>query len=545
MILFSTILISTISTILVMPFLINLACRFNVLDMPNSRKIHCEPVPRIGGVAMTFGAFLPILLWAPSNNFVNSLIFGSGILVIFGIVDDIRNISFQLKFAGQIIAALIVVSYGGLNINHIGILAPGGYFLPPWVSIPLTIVIIVAVTNAINFSDGLDGLAGGVMLITFLCLGYLSHLNNIQAYEIISIAMVGAIFGLLRFNTHPAIVFMGDSGSQLLGFVAISIALALTRTSGQPSLSLVPLIIGIPLVDALFVIVQRIFEGRSPFLADKCHLHHKLMNLGFYHTESVLVIYILHLILVCMAFIFKSESGRFITVLYTLYAGFILTAIFIADRNGWQIKRYDIIDIAIKGRLRNLREKNVLIKVAFKTVETGFIFLLIFNCFLPKHIHIYFSLITTVILIILLLTRQFKKDWVAKFLDITVFMMIPFLVYFSEKNVGYLVDTFLIQAYNLSFGVLFIFVILTLKFTKREGFKSNPMDFLLISIALVVPNLPDPNIREWQMGLIAAKIIVFFFSYEILKGELRFELKNLEIASIAVLLIISARGLIG
>ena len=106
-------------------------------------------------------------------------------------------------------------------------------------------------------------------------------------------------------------------------------------------------------------------------------------------------------------------------------------------------------------------------------------------------------------------------------------------------------DTFLIQAYNFSFGVLFIFVILTLKFTKREGFKSNPMDFLLISIALVVPNLPDPNIREWQMGLIAAKIIIFFFSYEILKGELRFELKNLEIASIAVLLIISARGLIG
>jgi UDP-GlcNAc:undecaprenyl-phosphate GlcNAc-1-phosphate transferase len=545
MILFSTFLISTICTILVMPFIINLACRLNVLDLPNSRKIHCEPVPRIGGVAMTLGAFIPILLWAPSNNFVKSLLFGSGILVIFGIVDDIRNISFKVKFAGQIIAALIVVSYGGLNIHHIGILAPNGVFLPAWVSIPLTIVIIVAVTNAINFSDGLDGLAGGLTLITFLCLGYLSHLGNLQAYEIISVAMVGAVVGFLRFNTHPAVIFMGDSGSQLLGFVAISISLALTKTSGHPSLSLVPLIIGIPLVDALFVMFQRIFEGRSPFLADKCHLHHKLMNLGLYHSESVLAIYLLHSILVCMAFIFRFKSAWFLSTLYISYSGCILAAIFIAYRNGWQIKRYDIIDLVIKGNLRKLREKNILIKISFKSVEIGFIFLLIFNCFLPLHIHIYFSLFTTVLLIMVLLTRQFKKDWVSKLLDMTVFMMIPFLVYFSEKNVGYLVDTFLIQAYNISFGILFIFVVLTLKFTRRNGFKPNPMDFLLIFIALVIPNLPDPNIKEWQMGLIAAKIIVFFFSYEIIKGELRFELKNLEITSIAVLLIISARGLIG
>jgi len=494
---------------------------------------------------MTLGAFIPIFLWAPFDNFVKSLIVGSGILVIFGIVDDMLNISFRIKLAGQILAGLIVVLYGGLAIDHLGIITPSGLFLPDWVSIPLTIVIIVTATNAVNFSDGLDGLAGGLTLITFLCIGYLSYLYSFQAYEIISLAMVGAIFGLLRFNTYPAIVFMGDSGSQLLGFVAITISLALTKTSGQLSLALVPLIIGIPLVDALFVIVQRIFEGRSPFLADKCHLHHKLMKLGHYHSESVLVIYLLHSMLVCMAFIFRFKSAWFLSSLYILYSGFILAVIFIADRKGWQLKRYDIIDIIIKGKIRELRKKNVLIKIAFKTVEIGFIFLLIFNCFLPLNIHIYFSLFTTVLLIMVILTRQFKKDWVSKLLDMTVFILIPFLVYFSEKNVGYLVDTFLIKAYNISFGILFVFVILTLKFTRRSGFKPNPMDFLLVFIALVVPNLPDPNIREWQMGLIAAKIIVFFFSYEIIKGELRFELKNLEIASIAVLLIISARGLIG
>jgi len=491
------------------------------------------------------GAFIPIIMWVPWNNFLKSLVLGSGILVIFGIADDIRNINFKVKFAGQTLAALIVVLYGGLSINQLGGLTQNGMFLPSWVSISFTLVTIVAVTNAINFSDGLDGLAGGLTLISFLCLGYLSHLSNFQGFEIISVAMVGAIVGFLRFNTHPAVVFMGDSGSQLLGFVAISISLALTKTSGHPSLFLVPLIIGIPLVDELFVMAQRIFEGRSPFLADKCHLHHKLMNLGLYHSESVLIIYLLHSILVCMAFIFRFKPAWFLSTLYISYSGCIVAAIFIACRNGWQIKRFDIIDLVIKGNLRKLKEKNILIKISFKSVEIGFIFLLIFNCFLPKHIHIYFSLFSTVILMMVLLTRQFKKDWVSKLLDMTVFLMIPFLVYFSEKNVGYLVDTFLIQAYNISFGILFIFVILTLKFTRRNGFKPNSMDFLLIFIALVIPNLPDPNIKEWQMGLIAAKIIVFFFSYEIIKGELRFELKNLEITSIVVLLIISARGLIG
>ena len=277
MILFSTFLISTIATILMIPLLINLACKFDVLDFPDSRKIHCDPVPRIGGVAMALGAFIPILLWIPFNAFVKSVILGSSILIIFGLVDDIKNIGVKTKFAGQIIAALIVILYGGLKIKSLGIFGPAGFFLPDWLSIPLTLVVIVAVTNAINLSDGLDGLAGGVTLITFLCIGYLSYLDNIQAFEIISVALVGAIFGLLRYNTHPAIVFMGDSGSQLLGFVAITLSLALARKSTEMNLILVLLILGIPVIDTLSVIAQRILKGRSPFAADKNHLHHKTL----------------------------------------------------------------------------------------------------------------------------------------------------------------------------------------------------------------------------------------------------------------------------
>ena len=494
---------------------------------------------------MAMGALIPVLLWTPFNSFVKSVIIGSGVLVIFGLVDDIKDISFKAKFLGQIIAALIVILYGGLKIKSLGMFTPNGFLLPDWLSIILTVIIIVAVINAINLSDGLDGLAGGITLLTFLCIGYLSYLNKLQAFEIISVAMVGAIFGLLRYNTHPAIIFMGDAGSQLLGFVAITLSLALTMKSNQISLILVLLIMGIPVIDTLFVMVQRIFKGRSPFSADKSHLHYKIMGLGFYHSESVLILYFLQAILVCLGFIFRHEPAWFLLLLYAVFSGGLLAAILIAEKTEWKIRRFDFIDKVVKKHLQKLREENVIIKISFRAVEIGFIFLLLFSCFLPQHIHIYFSLSSMLMLGLIVSVWKLRKAWITTIVEISIFLMIPFLVYLSEKDVAYLSNTTLVKAYAFSFGVLIIFVLLTLKFTRRKGFKSTPMDFLILFVALVVPYLPDERIRNWQMGLVAAKIVVLFFTFEVLKGELRMDTKKLGAAGIMALMIISLRGFIG
>ena len=494
---------------------------------------------------MTLGALIPILLWIPFDSFVKSVVIGCGIIVIFGLVDDIKNIGVKTKFAGQIIAALVVILYGGLKIKNLGAFGPSGFFLPDWCSIPLTLIVIVAVTNAINLSDGLDGLAGGITLITFLCIGYLSYINNLQAFEIISVALIGAIFGLLRYNTHPAIVFMGDSGSQLLGFVAINLSLSLAQKSSEMNLMLVLLILGIPVIDTLSVIVQRIIKGRSPFAPDKNHLHHKIMNIGFYHSESVLILYLLHATLVCLGFIFRYTSAWFLLALYVVFSGGCLAVIFIAECKGLKIKRFHFIDKVVKGQLRKLREENAIIKLSFKAVEIGFIFLLLFSCFLPKHIHIYFSLSSIAILGLILLTWQFRKGWTASLIEVSVFLMIPFLVYLSEKDVVYLMNTTLVKAYAFSFGLLVVFVLLTLKFTRRKGFRTTPMDFLILFVALVVPYLPDERIRDWQMGLVAAKIVVLFFTFEVLKGELRMDTKKLGVTGIMALMIVSLRGFIG
>jgi UDP-GlcNAc:undecaprenyl-phosphate GlcNAc-1-phosphate transferase len=269
------------------------------------------------------------------------------------------------------------------------------------------------------------------------------------------------------------------------------------------------------------------------------------MNLGFYHSESVLLLYLWHGTLVCLGFVFRYMPAWFLLTLYVFLSGILLAAINVADHIGWKIKRYDFIDKVIKGRLRVLKEKNLIIKISFKAVEVGFIFLLIFTCFLPEHINIYFSFCAAAFLGLIFLTWQIKREWTSSVIEISIFLMIPFLIYLSEKDVVYLINTTLIKAYAFSFGILIFFVLLTLKFTRRKGFKTTPMDFLILILALVVPNLPDERIKSWQMGLVAAKIIAMFFTYEILKGELRLNTKRLEITAILALFVISFRGFIG
>lgn len=528
-----------------MPIFINIAIKFGLFDIPNSRKIHFDPIPRIGGIVMALGAVTAIILFAPRDEFVKSIMIGSGILIIFGFVDDFKGIGFKSKFTGQILAALIVIIYGGIKINTLSMFNPSGFYMSDWLSIPFTILIIVAVTNAINLSDGLDGLAGGFTLLTFLCIGYISYLDNILGVKIISIATVGALFGLLRYNTHPASVFMGDAGSQLLGFLAITLSLALTRISNQISIIITLLIMGIPVIDTFFVVAQRIVKGRSPFIADKNHLHHKLLQLGLHHSESVLTLYLLHAILVCFGFIFRFKSPWFLLSFYIIFSCTLLIVIFIADRFKWRIKRSNFLKSFINEQFSSLKDSSIYIKFSFRAVEFGFIFLLLFSCFIPKFIHIYFSISTIIVLSIIFLAWRMNKSWVSSIIDISTFLIIPFLIYLSETDAIYLAEATLNKAYSLSFALLILFVLLTLKFSRRKGFRSTPLDFLILFVALVIPNLPDVKIQSWQVGFIAAKIVILYFTYEVLKGELRTDKKRLRIASIMALIFISIRGFIG
>jgi UDP-GlcNAc:undecaprenyl-phosphate GlcNAc-1-phosphate transferase len=542
----TAILLSMFGTIVLIPTLKELALKFNILDIPDKRKIHEYPVPRIGGIAMAAGAFIPVLLWVPMKPYLVSIIIGSAIVVFSGMLDDIIKLEFKAKFAAQIIAALVVILYGNIRIVDLGFFLPDGYILPPWASIPLTTFFIVGVTNAINLSDGLDGLAGGISLLSLICIGYLAYILKIHPFILISAALIGSIFGFLRFNTFPATIFMGDAGSQLLGFVAICMSLALTQKSTHLSPFLIFLIMGIPLIDTFGVVVQRIMSGKSPFIADKNHLHHKLIDLGFYHSESVILVYIMHAIFICLAFILRFYPDWFILTIYLTLSSIILTSTLVAVKRGWRFKRSFFFENIIKGRLKYLKEKNYIIKFSFKIVEIGFYFLLLFSCFLPENIPANLSLIVWLYLAFVIAIMMHKWEWTNNVLAIGFYLFIPFLMYLSHIDMASWMNKFILIPYNLSFGILTFFVVLTLKYTRRrKGFKFSSMDILILFVALVVPNLPDENIKRYHMGLVAAKIIVFFFTHEVLAGELRINIKWFRLTIILAFLVIGLRGIIG
>lgn len=545
MIFLSTLLLSLFITITLIPVFRRLAIRVHALDFPNERKVHTSPVPKSGGLAMAVGTLIPVVLWPQGNELIRSIIVGAGIVVVFGILDDFKDLGYKAKFSGQVIAALVVILYGGIKIQCLGMLLPDDACIPNWLAIPLTLVVIVGVTNAVNLSDGLDGLAGGISMLSFALIGYLAYRSGNIPIAVLSFAMVGAIFGFLRFNTYPANVFMGDAGSQLLGFAAISLSLGLTQGGGALSPLLPLILLGFPVLDTLTVMLERLAQGRSPFVADKNHFHHKLLRLGLFHTEAVVLIYVVQAFLVISAFALRFYSEWLLLGLYMVFSGVILTGFFVAEKTGWRFKRYDFLDQAVKGKLKILKDRYVFIKVTFRFVAYGTPLLFLFSCLMPKEVPSYLGFASLGLVVVLLLVRLFKRSFMAHALRISLYLSIPFVVYLGEAAFIPMMTQQSIQIYNLSFGALVGFSILTMKFTRRtKGFRTTPMDFLILFIALVVPNLPDFAAGIEHMGMIAVKMIAFFFSYEVLIGELRGETRKLAVGTVVALLVVGVKGVV-
>ena len=551
MLILSTLLISLFITMALIPILRSLAKRVgNGLDFPNERKVHARPIPKVGGLAMALGALLPLLVLVEGNRFASSLLLGAGIIVVFGLIDDVRNLAWKWKFIGQATAALVVIFWGGIKICFLGECLPQGILLPALIAVPLTVLVVVGVTNAINLSDGLDGLAGGSSMIIFICIAYLAYTgsgNSDSRFMLfLSIAVIGAIFGFLRYNTYPATVFMGDTGSQLLGFLAITLTLGLTQGNTPLSPFLPLLLLGFPVLDTLTVMVERIAKGRSPFEADQNHFHHKLMRLGLYHTEAVAAIYVITVLLVAVGFLLRFYSDWLIITIFGIFAGLVIAGFHLAGRTGWQMKRTGVFDRVIKGNLKVLKDKRVVIRTSFQLAGYFLMTLLLISSLMPQSIPIYFALVCMVMIITVAIVWILKKQWLTGALAVAFYPTLPFLLRIGQVDTAGWLSPISLRVYGVALGLLAMFLVLTVKFTERQrGFKATPMDMLIVLIALVVPNLPDPLIQSYHMGFLATSIIVMYFSFEVLVGELRGQLTKLGLGILLAMVIITVRGFSG
>ena len=541
----SALILSMFVTLVLIPIFSRLALRIGAIDMPAPRKVHLLPVPRIGGAAMALGAFLPIILWARADDFVRAYLAGSGILIVFGLADDLKSLNYKLKFLGQLGAALVIIIYGGVKITYLGSLLPDDMVLMNWSAVALTLIVIVGVTNAINLADGLDGLAGGISLLGFCCIAYLAYLMESQEVFLIALCLSGTIFGFLRFNTYPASIFMGDSGSQLLGFTAVVLSIKVTQehTALSPVLPLI--ILGFPILDTLTVMAERIGGGRSPFSSDKNHFHHRLIALGFFHTEAVFIIYFIQSLMVMAAMAFRFYFVWPLLAGYTVFSIAIISIFAAADRSGFRVPRYRLIDKIIKGKLQNMRTAKLHLRISFEATKLLLPSLLFFACLLPAQIPGFASLMSLFLSVLLVSVWIFWKKLMAFVLRFIIFLVTPLVLYLGETGRLAGISPKLLMGYHLAFFVLTFFIILSVKYSRRlQGFRITTMDYLIIFIAVVVPNLPGQVIPVPYLGALAVKLIVLLFGYEVLITELRGQFDALVTSTLAVLAIIGIRGII-
>ena len=547
MIYFSTLLSSIFITVSLIPIMIKLADKYQMVDIPDVRKIHTIPVPRIGGLAMALGASVPVILWSAADDFLRAYFIGAGVLVLFGLVDDMKGLGHKAKFAGQIVAALVAVLYGGVRIVSLGSLLPDWMQLPEWFAAPLSLVAVVGVTNAINLADGLDGLAGGISLLSFWVIGYLAYLVGSDSVVLLSLALAGAIFGFLRFNTHPASLFMGDTGSQLLGFSAVVLAMKITQGDTPLSPVLPLIILGFPVLDTLTVMVERIREGRHIFSADMDHFHHRLIRLGLSQSEAVFAIYVIQSMMIVSAMLFRYQSEWLLLAGYFVFSVVIISGFAIADHNALRLRRSYKIENAVKGKLRTFRDNNWTIKISFSMSKLIIPLLFIFSCFLPARVPFYVAVMSSCFGLFIAGTFVFfRKKYLGGCLRLVLYLTIPIVLYLASEGMTAWMNDDLLLLYRSCFGIVALLMILTVRFTRRKkGFRVSTMDFLIIFIAIIVPNLTGQFVQSQNLGLLAVEIIVFFFGYEVLINEVREKFNVLAISTLAAVVVLGVRGFAG
>lgn len=290
---------ATVVALMVTPIVRGVAHRYGLLDQPGERKVHEIPIPRLGGVAMAvaFGVAIGIATLASPDlgasgllrpNRAPAILAGVSALLVIGIIDDVRGMRALVKLVLQVAVAVLAWSLG-LSIETLHL--PSGSVELGALSLPVTVLWIVGVINAVNLIDGLDGLAAGVVLTVLGAFGLLAASDRMDPTLPIIAATAGAAAGFLAYNLHPASIIMGDTGSMFLGFVAASIAIALTQDGSNPVSPLLPIIaLGLPFIDMVWAVIRRTARGEPWFVADSGHIHHQLLRRGLSQRDAMLIL---------------------------------------------------------------------------------------------------------------------------------------------------------------------------------------------------------------------------------------------------------------
>ncbi|SEO45356.1 glycosyltransferase family 4 protein [Propionispora vibrioides] len=274
------------------PHIKDLAIKAGAMDAPDARKVHTSPIPRMGGLAIYAGFILAVVSSMQITHEIAGLLIGGTVILIVGIIDDLKPLPAKVKLFGQILAAAVLVLF---DVRIEWLTNPFGEMIYiNYLSVPLTILWVVGLTNTVNLIDGLDGLAAGVSTIASITILLVALQQNFWSVAIMMAALAGSAMGFLQHNFNPAKIFMGDTGSMFLGYMLAAVSiLGMVKSAATIALIVPILALGLPIMDTAFAIIRRYSNGRPIFKPDRGHLHHRLLDMGLTQKQAVLLMYVI------------------------------------------------------------------------------------------------------------------------------------------------------------------------------------------------------------------------------------------------------------
>lgn len=524
---------------LIIPIMMRIAPAIGMIDKPDIRKVHVNAVPRAGGVGIVIGMLIPLFLWLPLDQYVTSVLVGCAVLLFFGAWDDSRDIRPAFKFIGQLIAAIVVVYYGDIYVIHFPFIGSGE--LPEYIGQPFTVIAIVGMINALNLSDGLDGLAGGESMISLAAIAYLSYIYDGSATLAIAAATIGGIFGFLRFNSHPARIFMGDAGSQTLGFVLAVLVVYLTQQVNpvvSPVVAL--LLLGLPVVDSLAVFYMRAKRGDSLVVAAKDHLHHRLLGLGFYHYESVIIIYSIQVLFIISAVLWPYESDILLIGLYLGLCILVFSVVTLTERGKWKAHNIEAgTSVFLSGILK---KHEYLANLPYRLIESGMSLFIVAAAITSDNVPIDLGVSSLVLLVLLLIVIA------TNLLGIHLYRLIMFVtIGFSVYLLFTYPPFWLLEQVSLAyifFLTMMVASFISARIAVTDQFQITPLDYLVVIIAIIVSMAPGIEHGASSMVWMVVQIIVLFYACELVIQNMKSRFNSFTGAVVLALALIAFRGLL-
>lgn len=521
---------------LIIPFAWKLAPRLGMMDKPDPRKVHSQPIPRVGGWGIVLGTLLPIVISMKLDPLVQSFVVGGLTLFLYGMWDDAKELNHWSKFIGQLFAAGLVVYYGGLYVTNF----PFFGAVAPEYGKPFTVFALMGMINAINHSDGLDGLAGGESLLSLIAISYLGYLATNSFTVLIAFATIGGILGFLRYNTHPAQVFMGDAGSQFLGFALGFLAVYLTQVA-HPALSpgLPLLFLGLPISDIIVVLFKRIKGKMNWFKATRNHVHHRLLDLGFDHYETVVIIYSVQATLVILAVVLRYQADWLVTFAYFAVILSLFVGLTVAEQQGW--KRHQIGESGIAHLVRRLTRDDSASGLPLLTISIILPAFMLAGSLFSHSVPRDFGVVSAVLTLMIAVEMLRRRDSVAMRLGMYVAAVFASYLFIKfPPHIGLPV-----QHISMVFIVLLAVAIgIFVKYSTTIKFGTTPTDYLIGFgvLALVVFGGIDVKARETVQIIMYA--VVLLYACEAILGRYAGRWHVLNVATMLCLLSMAVRGLI-